>query len=164
MIISGHHFARFEEACTPVPRLVGMASGRILELGPGSGNQLSRFNLSSATRIYGIEPNEELCKLLRGEVIDKHGIADVYVLIQAALEDEETLKSWGINAGSVDTIVCMQVLCSVVDARAAARIIHRPLKPGGQLIFWEHVESNDTLTRLVQSKLVLALSQEVYAG
>ncbi|KAL3418441.1 methyltransferase domain-containing protein [Phlyctema vagabunda] len=146
----GHHFAAYEENCTPVPRLVGMARGQVLELGPGSGNQLPRFTRSATSQIYGLEPNKQLFHLLRDEVIAKQNLGDIYISINATLEDDEVLKSRGIEAGTIDTVVCMQVLCSVSDATLAAKQIHRLLKPGGQLLFWEHQASNDMLTRLVQ--------------
>nr|OQO16364.1 hypothetical protein B0A51_15337 [Rachicladosporium sp. CCFEE 5018]OQO28505.1 hypothetical protein B0A51_03317 [Rachicladosporium sp. CCFEE 5018]OQO29793.1 hypothetical protein B0A51_03232 [Rachicladosporium sp. CCFEE 5018] len=34
--------------------------------------------------------------------------------------------------------MCMQVLCSVQDCQIAAATMHNLLKPGGQLLFWEH--------------------------
>ncbi|RMZ83755.1 hypothetical protein DV738_g871, partial [Chaetothyriales sp. CBS 135597] len=148
----GHHFAAFEEAWTPVPRLVGMASGTVLELGPGSGNQLPRFDRSAISRIYGIEPNEYLFNLLRDDAVRQHGLGDIYFPINAALEDDSLLDSRGIGAESIDTVVCMQVLCSVPDPARAAEHIHRLLKPGGQLLFWEHQASRDPVTRLVQGE------------
>lgn len=114
-MFAGHHLAGFEAAWTPVPRLVGLSSGKVLELGPASGNQLPRFNRSAISRIYGIEPSEQLFNSLCDEVIDKDGLSDIYLPINAALEDEEILKSWGIEDGTIDTVVCMQVLCSVSD-------------------------------------------------
>ncbi|KAH8817060.1 S-adenosyl-L-methionine-dependent methyltransferase [Xylogone sp. PMI_703] len=150
MLSSGHHFAGFEAAWTPVPRLVGLANGKVLELGPGSGNQFPRFNAKVISCIYGIEPNEQLFNLLRNEVIEKHGLSDIYIPMNAGLENHEALNSWGIKAGSIDSIVCMQVLCSVSDMNAAAKQIHQLLKPGGQLLFWEHQASNDRLTRFIQ--------------
>ncbi|KAE8552641.1 hypothetical protein EYB25_004020 [Talaromyces marneffei] len=148
---NGHHFAAYEAAVTPVPRLVGMANGVVLELGPGSGNQLPRFNHSSISRIYGIEPNEQLFQQLRDETIERHGLGDIYIPINAALEDSKLLEeTWNLGNRSVDSVVCMQVLCSVSDPDAAAKRIYRLLKPGGQLLFWEHAASQDFVTKQVQ--------------
>lgn len=149
----GHHFAAYEAAATPVPRLVGMANGTVLELGPGSGNQFPRFNRSSISRIYGIEPNEQLFHQLRDETIERHGLGDIYVPINAALEDSKLLEeTWNVGDGNIDSVVCMQVLCSVTDPDAAAKRIYRLLKPGGQLLFWEHTASQDLVTRQVQGE------------
>ncbi|KAH7347074.1 S-adenosyl-L-methionine-dependent methyltransferase [Pyrenochaeta sp. MPI-SDFR-AT-0127] len=146
----GQEFAAFEAEHTPVPRLVGMASGVVLEIGPGSGNQLSRFDQKAISHIYGIEPNKCLFDHLCETQIKKHGLTDVYTPIHAALENEGELASAGIMNGSIDTIVCMQVLCSVSDPIKAVKRMHELLKPGGQLLLWEHTANKDTLTRHVQ--------------
>ncbi|KAL9619790.1 MAG: hypothetical protein Q9160_005626 [Pyrenula sp. 1 TL-2023] len=149
----GHGIAAFESQFTPVPRLVGLASGTVLELGPGPGIQFPHFNRSVITRIYGVEPNEQLFNLLRNEIIEQHGLGDIYVPINAALEDTHVLEdSWGIGSDNIDTIVCTQVLCSVSKPAEAVKQMHRLLKPGGQLLFWEHQASQDPVTKLVQSE------------
>jgi SAM-dependent methyltransferase len=135
-----------------VPRLVGMSSGKVLEIGPGSGNQLPRFDTTAISHIYGVEPNEQLFKRIRDDLIDKYALGNIYVPINAVFENVEALKSFGIQAGSLDTVVCMQVLCSVEDINVAIRRIHQLLKPGGQLLFWEHQASEDMLTRFAQSE------------
>ena len=145
--------AAYEAQMTPVPRLVGLANGVILELGPAQGNQLPRFDRSAVSRIYGLEPNVYLFEELKQNVAKDGALVDVYVAVHAALEDDALLATNGITRGSVDTIVCMQVLCSVVDLDDAVRRMHRLLKPGGHLLFWEHQASRDIVTRCVQGKL-----------
>ncbi|WPH01298.1 Hypothetical protein R9X50_00413700 [Acrodontium crateriforme] len=146
----GHHFARFEEQHTPVPRLVGMAQGAVLDVGPGPGNQLSRFNPSKIIHVYGIEPNDLLLGVLRERLNEYADLQKVYTPINASLEDDATLCSYGISEGSIDTLVCMQVLCSVSDPMTASKRLYKLLKPGGQLLFWEHQSSKDTTTRVIQ--------------
>lgn len=107
--MTGHHFARFEEESTPVRRLAGLAKEIVLELGPGSGSQFPRFDRTATSRIYGIESNEYLFNKLRSEKIENDGLSDIYVPINAALEDDRILESAGIVAGSIDTVVCMYV-------------------------------------------------------
>jgi SAM-dependent methyltransferase len=132
-----------------------MANGIVLGLGPGSGNQFPRFNRSSISRIYGIEPNEPLFHQLRDETIERHGLGDIYVPINAALEDSKLLEeTWNLGDGSIDSVVCMQVLCSVSNPDSAAKQIYRLLKPGGQLLFWEHTASQDLVTRQVQGEKI----------
>jgi ubiquinone/menaquinone biosynthesis C-methylase UbiE len=147
---TGQHFAAYEAAATPVPRLVEAANGVVLEVGPGSGNQFSRFDKTVISRIYGIEPNENLFNQLRNEKIKLHHLSDIYVPINAALEDKNILEEWNIGDESIDSVVCMQALFSVSDPTAAAKQIYRLLKPGGQLLFWEHTASQDWVTRQVQ--------------
>jgi ubiquinone/menaquinone biosynthesis C-methylase UbiE len=52
---------------------------------------------------------------------------------------------------SIDTVVSTHVLCSVTDLQASLQEIKRILKPGGSLIFIEHVAGEcGTWTRRVQ--------------
>ena len=60
-----------------MPRLVGLANGTVLELGPGSGNQFSRFDRKAISRIYGLEPNEFLFDRLRKQTIQQHSLSDL---------------------------------------------------------------------------------------
>ncbi|KAK6418720.1 hypothetical protein LTR95_017151 [Oleoguttula sp. CCFEE 5521] len=146
----GHHFAQYEEAATPVPRLVGSAHGLTLEVGVGDGNQLARYDVSRVTRVIGIEPNGDLLARLRQRLASHSELASKYTPIQAALEDSAELLALNVTDGSVDTIVCMQVLCSVRDCQAGAATMYKLLKPGGQLLFWEHHLSPDTVTSWAQ--------------
>jgi len=45
--------------------------------------------------------------------------------------------------GSFDTVVSTLVLCGVSDQPRALREVRRVLRPGGRLIFVEHVRSDD---------------------
>ncbi|KAK5999973.1 hypothetical protein QM012_005061 [Aureobasidium pullulans] len=146
----GHHFARFEEECTPVPHLVAQAMGVTLELGPGSGNQLSRLDTDRITKIYGIEPNVHFRSVLKTKLDELPDLSDKYTIVTAELEDEHTLQQCGIKPGTVDTVLCMQVLCSVKDSNVAAKQIYRLLKPGGRFLYWEHCRSADSITSMVQ--------------
>lgn len=133
-----------------MPRLVALADGLTLELGPGCGTQLPRMNPKLLTHVYGVEPNSEIFPALERKIESLPDIRPIYTSINAAFEDEEALQAHGIVDGSLDTIICMQVMCSVSDAANAAKRAHQLLKPGGQFLFWEHVASQDGLTRIVQ--------------
>lgn len=136
---------------TAVPALVSEACGIVLELGPGIGSQLPRYDTSKITKIYGVEPNVDLHKSLR-ENIKTSGLIDVYEIIPCGVEDVVELKKHGIVLGNIDTILSVQVLCSVPDPNEMLRRLYALLRPGGQLIVYEHVKSKDLISSMVQSK------------
>jgi SAM-dependent methyltransferase len=134
-----------------------LAEGVVLEVGPGVGSQLDRFDKSKIKHIYGVELNPAMVPALLAEV-ETAQLQDKYTVIQGAVEDERLLADYGLGAGSVDSIVCIGTLCSVNNPERVMHRMYTLLKPGGVFIFWEHRRSNDLLTRLVQGiKLVLRL-------
>lgn len=137
------------DAMTGVPELIAKAHGTVLELGPGSGTQLPRYDVSKIERVYGVEPNVDLHDALRGNV-KKHGLSDMYTIVPCVIEDFDKLKEYGIEAESVDTVTSVQVLCSVPEPEALARGLYKLLKPGGQMLVYEHVKSEDYVSRFVQ--------------
>jgi SAM-dependent methyltransferase len=132
-----------------VPSLVASAYGVILEVGPGIGNQLDRFDKSKVEHVYGVEPNAAFVSPLLAEV-ERASLQGKYTLILGLVEDEDLLAKNGLKEGSVDSIVCLQTLCTVRDPHQTMQWLFKLLKPGGVFIFWEHRRSHDYLTRLVQ--------------
>lgn len=101
--------------------------------------------------VYGIEPNVRFHSILKMKLSEMPDLSDKYTIVSAKLEDEQSLRAHGIEPGTVDTVLCMQVLCSVEDPNAVAKQIYRLLKPGGHFLYWEHRRSSDTITSVVQS-------------
>lgn len=138
---------------SPVPELVASASGIILELGPGSGTQVLRYNPKKVTRIYGVEPNVDLHDRLRARVKEA-GLSDIYTIIPCGIDDVEELKKYDIKGESFDTILIIQVLCGVASPKEAVASAYRLLKPGGEMIVYEHgLNKVDLISRIVQSEL-----------
>jgi SAM-dependent methyltransferase len=123
----------------------------VLELGPATGNQLPRFDFSKVKHVYGIEPNVLFEQDLRAKS-EELGISDKYTPIMCPIENCEVLKKYGLEDESVDCVVSMQVLCSVRDLETVGKDLYRLLKPGGEIILWEHQKSRDRVTRILQSK------------
>ncbi|KAL9132398.1 MAG: hypothetical protein Q9175_006429 [Cornicularia normoerica] len=134
---------------TDLPKLVAKAYGTVLEVGPGSGNQLPRYDISKIDRIFGVEPNVDLHDALRSS-IKKYGLSDVYTIVPCGVEDMEKLAEYGIEPGTMDTVTSVKVLCSVPRPAALVKELYRLLKPGGQMIVYEHVKSEDYMSQLVQ--------------
>ncbi|KYK60331.1 hypothetical protein DCS_01468 [Drechmeria coniospora] len=134
---------------TIVPQLVPQCDGVVLELGPGLGNQLCRFDKSKVTRILGVECNPYFIPDCQKQ-IEEQGLEDKYELITSSIQDSDVLERYGIEAGSLDTVLSIQVLCSVPNPTAVVKELYRLLKPGGKLIFWEHHRSSDWITAAAQ--------------
>lgn len=145
----GAHFTRFERTKTAIPKLVPVAYGTVLELGPATGNQLSLYDTSKISHIYGIESNPYFLTELSLKISEAN-LADKYSVIIGGAEDSEVLDKHGIQDGTLDCILSLQVLCSVPQPEAVAKQMYRLLKPGGMLIFWEHHANHDRLTRCIQ--------------
>ncbi|KAI1288842.1 S-adenosyl-L-methionine-dependent methyltransferase [Xylaria venustula] len=143
-------FIAFEDT-TVVPSLVEAASGVILELGPGPGNQIHRFS-PSVTHIYGVEPNLSYKDVIEAKV-KEHGLQNKYTFVAARLEDSDILEEAGITEDSLDTVLCIQVLCSVQNPKKVMKQVWKLLKPGGKFIFWEHGWSKHPLTMAEQALL-----------
>ena len=116
------------------------------------GSQLPRYNTSKISKIYGVEPNVDLHKSLR-ENIKTSGLIHVHEIVPCGVEDVVELKKHGTVLGSIDTILSAQVLCSLPDPNEMLRRLYTLLKPGGQLLVYEHVKSKDMISRVVQSKI-----------
>lgn len=123
----------------------------MLELGPGIGSQLPRYDKSKVTKVYGVEPCLILHDALRKQVKES-GLTDIYEIVPCGIEDVMGLKKHGISLGSVDTVLSVQVLCSVPEPDEMMRRLYALMKRGGKLIVYEHVKSKDSISMMVQSK------------
>lgn len=123
------------------------AEGDVLELGPGSGEQVQNFKPAvHANRIYGAEPCVPLHKDLQANAV-RHGLGDKYRIITAGAEQDTLipglakaglLDNKSPGDGVFDTVVCVRVLCSVQDLYETTETVYRLLKPGGKLLICEH--------------------------
>lgn len=109
--------------------LVG-ASGRLLEIGAGHGANFA-FYPAEVTEAIAIEPEPRLRSLAREAAAATAIPIDVRPGRAEALDDLED--------ASVDVAVTSLVLCSIKDPRQALRQLHRVIRPGGELRFYEHV-------------------------
>ena len=57
------------------------------------------------------------------------------------------------NDSSFDVVVSTLVLCTVDDVPRALRELHRVLRPGGRLLFIEHVRSDDAALARRQDRM-----------
>jgi len=105
------------------------ASGRVLELGMGSGLNLPFYDRAKVDALEGLEPSDELRKMA-----ERSG-ADAGLPLHITPGWAEALP---FEARTFDCVVCTFTMCSVQDPAAALAEARRVLKPGGRLIFCEH--------------------------
>jgi ubiquinone/menaquinone biosynthesis C-methylase UbiE len=124
-------------------QLLADATGRTLELGAGSGLNLRHYT-AAVTELIVTEPSPHMLAHLRTELTEHPPAAQAWKLVQTGAEELP------FEDGSFDTVVCTYVMCSVPDPSRAMAEIARVLKPGGRLLFLEHVHAGEgtTLGRL----------------
>ncbi|WP_425373895.1 class I SAM-dependent methyltransferase [Methylocystis hirsuta] len=107
---------------------VAAAAGRVLEIGVGSGLNLSFYG-EQVEIVIGIDPSFPLLAKAR-----RHAdAANIQVrLIQASA------TAIPLADNTIDTIVMTWTLCSIPEPLAALREMQRVLRPGGKLFFVEH--------------------------
>ncbi|PYI07480.1 S-adenosyl-L-methionine-dependent methyltransferase [Aspergillus sclerotiicarbonarius CBS 121057] len=137
------------ESTTSLPSLASAVHGTVLELGPGTGNPLSLYNPSAITHIYGVESNLEFSEALNAKISETH-LEDKYTPVFCNILDANALERHGIVEESIDCVACFQVLCCTQDPKAVVSQLWKLLKPGGELVFWEHCASSDPFTLLAQ--------------
>jgi ubiquinone/menaquinone biosynthesis C-methylase UbiE len=114
-------------------KLLSGAAGRTLELGAGTGANLDLYP-DSVTDLVLTEPDQHMAKRLRPKLAERRPDAE---LLEAPAE------SLPFEDSSFDTVVFTLVLCTAPDPDRALSEVARVLKPGGRLLFLEHVRSDD---------------------
>jgi ubiquinone/menaquinone biosynthesis C-methylase UbiE len=114
-------------------RLLESATGRVLELGAGTGLNLDLYG-PAATELVLCEPSPHMARRLRRRVAETGRAAEVL---------EAPGERLPVADDSVDTVVATLVLCTVDDVEATLREVARVLKPDGRLLFIEHVRSDE---------------------
>lgn len=109
-------------------RLLSGARGAVLEIGGGTGANLPHYR--DAERVTVTEPDPFMRKRLRPK------LAQARVPVELSDAGAESLP---FPDGSFDAVVSTLVLCTVPDQGAALTEIRRILRPGGRLLFIEHV-------------------------
>jgi ubiquinone/menaquinone biosynthesis C-methylase UbiE len=113
--------------------LIAGASGKVLEVGAGTGANLPYYN-SAVESLTITEPEPPMLKRLQKRVQEQ---APQTKVLRAPAEDLP------FEDDSFDTAVSTLVLCGVDDQPRTLRELRRVLRPGGRLIFIEHVRSDD---------------------
>jgi ubiquinone/menaquinone biosynthesis C-methylase UbiE len=111
--------------------LVAQSKGRVVELGAGTGLNLDHYP-QEISELLLTEPDPHMAAKLRKRA--GHLSLDAKV-VEAPAEDLP------FEDDSVDTVVSTLVLCTVQNPHRSLAEVARILRPGGSLLFAEHVRS-----------------------
>lgn len=139
--------ANLEEACLTEWRseLLQPLSGEVLEIGAGTGVNIHLYP-NTLRRLVLSEPD----KAMRGQ-LERKLLPEQHAFIEVTGDAAEQLS---MKTESFDYVVIMLVGCSVGDPIEAFMEVKRVLKPGGKLVFMEHVAAEIGTSRRRWQNLV----------
>ena len=117
--------------------VIPCARGAVLELGAGTGVNLSYYNYNEVDSL--VVSDREAGELLRQRAAEHQ-----------ALVIEADVERLPFEDSSFDSLVFTLLFCSVADPAAGLAEIRRVLRPGGRIIFLEHVLGCSPLVRILQ--------------
>jgi SAM-dependent methyltransferase len=124
--------------------VVPQATGRVLEIGFGSGLNLEHYDRTRVEWIWALEPSASM-RTLAAPRVARSGL-DVRPLDMRG-------EDLPLPDKSVDSVVMTYTLCTIPDATAAMKQVRRVLRPGGKLHFCEHGAAPDAGVRRWQDRL-----------
>jgi SAM-dependent methyltransferase len=123
--------------------LLALARGRTLELGSGTGLNVPHYP-GDLDELLLAEPAAPMRKRLE-KAVRRSG--------RAATILDATAERLPVDYGSVDTVVSTLVLCTVEEPVVVLDEIMRVLRPGGRLLFLEHVRADSAWLAAWQDRL-----------
>ncbi|KAH7886773.1 S-adenosyl-L-methionine-dependent methyltransferase [Phlebopus sp. FC_14] len=120
------------------------AYGVVLDVGAGHGHTAKYLDKSRVTTYVALEPNVNMHEELR-RAANAAGFSEssgTFVLLSCGAEDITTILTSLGGYQPVDTIMSILTLCSVPEPQSTIKsLATEVLKPGGQVLFYEHVQS-----------------------
>lgn len=144
--IYDHVMAKTEKAGLGAHRqaLLAAATGDVLEIGAGTGANLPYYGEGVRTLTL-TEPENPMARRLQKRILERRPDAK---LLRAPAEDLP------FNDDAFDTVISTLVLCTVDDQLRALRELRRVLRPGGRLLFVEHIRSDDEKLARLQDRML----------
>jgi ubiquinone/menaquinone biosynthesis C-methylase UbiE len=115
--------------------LLREASGRVLELGAGTGLNLGHYT-GAVSELVLTEPDPHMAKRLRAKVAEAKPEFPVEIL-------ESGAESLPFGDDEFDTVVATLVFCTIPDPAVACSEAARVLAPEGRLLLMEHVRGEE---------------------
>jgi ubiquinone/menaquinone biosynthesis C-methylase UbiE len=123
--------------------LLSAATGRVIEIGGGTGANLPFYG-PAVKSLTVTEPEPPMLRRLERHVREHAPLTKV---LRAPAEDLP------FDDDTFDTAVSTLVLCGVDDQPRALRELRRVLRPGGRLLFIEHVRSDEERLARLQDRV-----------
>jgi SAM-dependent methyltransferase len=120
--------------------LLAGLSGQVIEVGAGHGLNFAYYP-DAVERVLAVEPEA----VLRKAATEAAATAPVPVEVVEGVAGRLPLPD-----ASMDAAVTSLVLCSVADQQQALGELHRVIRPGGELRFYEHVVAEGAVARRLQ--------------
>jgi SAM-dependent methyltransferase len=124
--------------------LLAEAHGAVLEIGAGTGLNLRHYP-ADLDELVLVEPGARM----GGHIDLDRAPAGVSVRLEQAPAEYLHFED-----GTFDTVVSTLVLCTVGDPERAVREVARVLRPGGRLLFLEHVRADGRWRQALQRRSV----------
>ncbi|ADJ45554.1 methyltransferase type 11 [Amycolatopsis mediterranei S699] len=121
--------------------LLRRARGQVVEIGAGTGLNVAHY--PATAEVVLTEPVPAMYRRLEKRVAGRAGMR----LVQAPAD------ALPMAEASVDTVVSTLVLCTVPDVDRVLAELARVLRPGGRLLFCEHVRAEDPKLARRQTRL-----------
>jgi len=125
-------------------KVVPLAHGRVLEIGIGTGLNLSFYDKAKVDKVVGLDPAPEL------NVMAKKRAAEAGVDVDWLTLSSERIP---LPDNSVDSIVITYTMCTIPDVHSALLEMRRVLKPEASMFFSEHGVAPDASVRKWQDRL-----------
>ena len=124
-------------------------SGRVIEIGSGSGPNFAHYP-EAVSELVAVEPEANL----RAKAEEAARDSGRSIRVIDAVADRLPFAD-----GAFDAAVAVLVLCSVPSQAAALGELHRVVRAGGELRFYEHVIGSSKRLSVLQRSLAPGLSK-----
>jgi ubiquinone/menaquinone biosynthesis C-methylase UbiE len=125
-------------------KVVPRATGRVLEIGMGSGLNVPFYDRDKVDMVWGLEPSVAMRRKAASNLAGA-----LFEIRWLDLPGEEI----PLDDDAADTVLLTYTLCTIPDWQRALEQMRRVLKPGGRLIFCEHGRAPDPAVRRWQERL-----------
>ncbi|TCD66169.1 hypothetical protein EIP91_001723 [Steccherinum ochraceum] len=120
------------------------ARGVVLDIGAGHGHTINYLDRTKVTKYVALEPNarmhNEIRKRAKAAGFSEED-ASLLILSHGAQDTARICDSLG-DTQVVDTIVSVLTICSIPSPKRTLKdLVENVLKPGGTLLFYEHVQN-----------------------